>query len=79
MKAYYRKKYYSEHDDSKNANILTKIGSFLIEKPMNLVRNITVPQLEDDTWVRGESALSPIFGYILILVSTKYLDLTNLI
>ncbi len=79
MKAYYRKKYYSEGDDSKNGNILGKISSFLIEKPMNLVRNITVPQLEDDTWVRGESALSPVFGYLLILVSTKHLDVTNVI
>lgn len=79
MKAYYRKKYYSEGDDSQHGNILTKIISFMIDKPMNLVRNVTVPQLEEDTWVRGESALSPVFGYLLILVSTKYLDTTNII
>lgn len=42
MKAYYRKKYYSESDES-NSNVFTKVISFMIDKPMNLVRNITIP------------------------------------
>eukprot|EP00349_Pseudokeronopsis_sp_Brazil_P000766 CAMPEP_0202958884 /NCGR_PEP_ID=MMETSP1396-20130829/3159_1 /ASSEMBLY_ACC=CAM_ASM_000872 /TAXON_ID= /ORGANISM="Pseudokeronopsis sp., Strain Brazil" /LENGTH=55 /DNA_ID=CAMNT_0049677187 /DNA_START=954 /DNA_END=1121 /DNA_ORIENTATION=+ len=55
MKSYIRKRYHME--DEEEAGMCSKVFDFLFEKPLKFIRNVTVPQMEEDTWHRAEAAI----------------------
>ena len=48
-----------------------RVVVFVLTKPFNFARDITIPISEEDSWNRTMASLSPVVGLIFFLISTE--------
>ncbi len=80
---FYRiKKSYFHHldDDFKSKNFLSKIWYFVVNLPLTLLRDLTIPPCEDQDWKQTLFSLIPIFStlFIILVFKCKFLILISL-
>jgi len=76
MKIFLKNKYGHGLDD--DANIFQKISFYIIERPLCILRQLTIPQLEDDTWNRKWVCMTPPCGFIFFLLATEMINIYSI-
>lgn len=69
MKILLKKRYCEGLEE--DSSIFRKISFYIIERPLFIIRRFTIPLLEDDTWSRNWSSITPFFGFLFFLGATE--------
>ena len=63
MKMYVKIKYLKASEDG--------FFGMIFEKPLNFVRDISIPPSDAQNWSRNHASVTPVFGYLAFLIFTE--------